>query len=92
MTNTLRDKDFTLNQAIQAIEGEIAYQDALPRRSEDEAKDLAGYLTLLQRYVRKAQDEWADNEGPEAGLHQLRKCAAIAVRGMVYCGIERRAE
>ncbi len=79
-----------------AIWTEIFYQDHLPRRTDDEAKDVPGFLTLGRRYLRKAEDAWADNPGTgnpaqvEEALHGLRKLAAIFIRAMIYNGIRRR--
>ena len=77
-------------EAMRAVRGELNYQDGLERRTEDEAKDPAGFFTLARRYLRKGEDEWADNPGPELALHALRKIAAIAIRGMIYCGVRHR--
>src|SRR5688500_14024991 len=89
-----------VDEALAAIKAEIlTYQNHLPRRTDDEAKDVPGFLTLLRRYVRTAEDHWADNPGelqPEgnvqvpAALHDLRKIAAIAVRAMIYNGVRFR--
>ena len=79
------------DHAMEAIWTEIEYQNSLPRRTDSsEAKDVAGFLTLGDRYVRLAQDIWADNAGDEFALPSLRKLAAIFVRSMVYCGITTR--
>ena len=79
-------------EAAQALVGELAYQDSLPRRTEDgEAKDPAAFATLARVYLRKLEDNWAMNEGNELALHDLRKCAAIFVRAMIYCGVRERA-
>lgn len=102
MPNIMR-QDFDL--ACEAVWTELQYQDALPRRTEeDEAKDPASFATLGRRYLRKLEDNWADKPGEYVGdrngkptyavpdnLHDLRKLAAIFVRGMVYCGIRRRS-
>ena len=96
---------FEFDQAVEALWEELQYQDGLPRRTDDEAKDVPGFLTLGRRYQRAAENAWADNPGEyvseaamsnpsgiavPAALHGLRKLAAIYVRGMIYCGIVRR--
>ena len=93
-TKTISRKDFDL--ACEALWGEIQYQDNLDRRTDDEAKDVPGFLTLGRRYLRKVEDDWADNPGegepvqvPQA-LHGLRKIATIFVRAMIYNGIKNR--
>ena len=91
------------DRACDALWSEIQYQDMLPRRTDDEARDVPGFATLGRRYLRKLEDDWADNPGVanlnpeepayvvEAALHDLRKLAAIFLRGMTYCGIRNRS-
>jgi len=86
------------NEAVEAVWSELQYQDALPRRTDDEAKDVAGFLTLGRRYIRKVEDDWADNPGegtppqvPQA-LNGLRKLAAIFTRAMIYNGVLKRSK
>ena len=82
--------------ACEALWSEIQYQDGLRRRTDDEAKDIPGFLTLARRYERKIEDDWADLPGTgdpaqvEPALHGLRKVSAIYLRAMVYCGIRER--
>ena len=87
------------DKACQAIWSELQYQDNLPRRTADEAKDVPGFLTLARRYMRKVEDTWADNPGTlqldgavqvEDALHGLRKVAGIIVRAMIYNGVRQR--
>ena len=78
------------NDACEAVWTEIEYQNNLPRRTDDEAKEPAGFATLGQVYLRRLEDTWADNAGTEKSLPFLRKLAAIFVRGMIYCGIRGR--
>lgn len=85
--------------AVEALWAELQYQDGLPIRTADEAKDVPGFLSLARVYMRKAEDAWAtqpataqpDNtvQVTEA-LHGLRKIAAIAIRAMIYNGVVRR--
>jgi len=79
--------------AAEALWGELQYQDNLPRRTDDEAKEPAAFATLGRRYMRKLEDHWADQPGPvvEDCLHDMRKLAAVFVRGMIYCGIRSRS-
>jgi len=86
---------------MDAITDELKYQDALPRRTDDEAKDVPGFLTLARVYMRRCEDNWANNPGMmqpdgqvqvEEALHDLRKLAAIFVRAMIYNGVRRRVE
>lgn len=79
------------DQAVEALWSEIEYQNNLPRRTDDEANDVAGFLTLVRRYVRKTEDVWADRPGPVTEAHEgLRKISAIALRGMIYTKVLHR--
>lgn len=87
------------NKAVEAIWTEIEYRNSLDRRTEDEAKDVPGYLTLIDRYRRLTADKWSDSPGTlqedkkyqvEEALHGLRKIAGIAICSMIYCGIKKR--
>lgn len=78
------------DKAVEAVWLEIDYQNHLPRRTDDEAKEPAGFATLTRVYLRRLEDSWADNAGTEASLPFLRKIAGIMVRGMIYCGIRYR--
>ena len=90
MANEISREDF--DAACEALWTEIQYQNNLPRRTNDEAKDIPGFLTLARRYERKIEDAWADNPGPvEEAIQGLRKVAAIYVRAMVMNGIRKRA-
>lgn len=79
------------NEAVEAVWGEIIYQNSLPRRTEEgEGKDPAGFAVLGRVYLRQLEVAWTYGEGNEDALHQLRKLAAIFVRGMVYNGVRHR--
>ena len=86
------------NEAVEAVWKELEYQNSLPRRTDDEAKDVPGFLTLARRYERQIEDSWADKPGVildsrtmvEEAVHGLRKVAAIYVRSMIYCGVLNR--
>ena len=83
-------------EVMEAIWSELQYQDNLPIRTADEAKDVPGFLTLARVYQRKTEDAWANNPGTgsppqvEEALHGLRKCAGIFVRAMAYNGVRSR--
>jgi hypothetical protein len=84
------------NQAVEAVWSEIQYQDNLPRRTDDEAKDVPAFATLGRRYLRLLEDHWADQPGTgnppvvEDALNDMRKIGTVFIRGMIYCGIRRR--
>jgi hypothetical protein len=83
------------DRACDALWTEFEYQNTLERRTEDEAKDVPGFTSLGRRYIRHCENHWADypgleNPGSPSPLDDLRKLAAIFLRGMIYCGIRRR--
>ena|SRR5271163_1155829 len=86
-------------EAADAVWTELNYQDNLPRRTDDEAKDVPAFATLGRRYLRFLEDHWADQPGVPTGngtyivedaLNDLRKLSAIFVRGMIYNGVRVR--
>lgn len=88
MPRMVTRKEF--DEACDAVWTEIEYQNNLPRRTDDEAKEPAGFATLGQVYLRRLEDTWADNAGTAQSLPYLRKLAGIFIRGMIYCGVTRR--
>jgi hypothetical protein len=47
---------------------------------------VGSYLTLLDTYLRQAQDAWSTNVGNEPALNAIRKVAGIAVACMEQNG------
>ncbi|RLC98439.1 MAG: hypothetical protein DRI46_11310 [Chloroflexi bacterium] len=97
MIDGVTREDF--EEAMEAVWTELQYQDNLPIRTDDEANDVAGFLTLGRVYQRKAEDAWASNAATkedgvtpqvEEALHGIRKIAGIYVRAMCYNGIRKR--
>lgn len=97
---TLRKMNVTreeFDEAMEAVWSELQYQDNLPIRTADEAKDVPGFLTLGRRYMRSTEDAWADQAATEGSppqvpmaLDGIRKLAGIFVRAMVYNGVRHR--
>lgn len=81
------------DQACEALWTEITYQNELPRRTDDEAKQIPSFCSLGRRYIDRCEKSWADEPADsesgqvETALHDMRKVAAIFIRGMIYCGI-----
>lgn len=82
--------------ACSAVWTELEYQNKLPIRTDDEARDVAGFLTLLRVYLRDTENIWAKNSSdcvintlPQCAeaLGGLRKIAGIAIRSMIYSGV-----
>jgi len=83
----------TRSEVYKVIDGERDYQQSLPpNRSEDPTRKrgVSEYLTMLDHYVRHAQDSWTLRAGFEQPLHDMRKIAALAVRCMEEWGAPAR--
>ena len=80
------------DEVIEAIDGELNYQASLggTARADDVDHGVEGQLVSLNVYIRKAQEAWIDNAGPEQTLDILRKVAAIACRALILNGCPRR--
>jgi hypothetical protein len=71
------------NRVYQLIDGERAYQDALPaNRTDGEPRTVGDYLTMLQHYLNEAQRQWVMNAGSQEALDVIRKLAGISVHCM----------
>jgi hypothetical protein len=84
-------------QVYELIETERGYQDKNyePNRvlssgvtREQRDKDVTSHLTLLDFYVRSAQDAWTTMKNGDStlALQQIAKVAAIAVRALERSG------
>lgn len=80
-------------EVLDAINEEIAYAKGLgPDRVESQERPhtTAEYLTMLDTYLRRAQDGWTAVAGDQLALDEVRKVAAIAIRCMLDNGVVRR--
>lgn len=79
-------------EVISAINEELAYQGgrAAAGRSDGVHYGTPGQIVTLQTYARHASAAWVANPGDDAALHELRKCAAIAIRALLTEGCPRR--
>jgi hypothetical protein len=84
----------TRQEVYKAINTERAYQDNVvdtdPQRRGLAEHSVGDFLTLMASYLRKAQDDWCQNPGVRASLHQVRKIAGIAVKCMEEHGAPKR--
>ncbi len=63
------------------IDEERAYQDNLGSdRTDGRHHSVAEELVLMDVYLRKAFEEWANNPGDDCALRQIIKVASLAVR------------
>ena len=90
----MNSKQYIMNQTtIAAIDDELHYMSTLNAqgRSDGEHHGLEGQLLTLKVYVDKAIAAWVNNPNDAAALEELRKVAAIAVRGMLTEGTRFRS-
>ncbi len=87
----------TRQEVYEAIDTERDYQDRViakdPSRHDaavDANHSVGAYLTMLDTYLRRAQDAWTDNAGHDKALEVVRKIAGIAVHCMEDHGAPKR--
>lgn len=83
----------TREEVYKAIDGERDYQTSLWGTDEGFSNPLliGEFLTLLEVYLRKAQEEWIVEPRPEVNsLNTVRKIAGIAVNCMEQHGAPQR--
>jgi len=83
------------SKVYEVIDGERSYQENLPSNRSEDAKRtrmVSEYLTMLDHYVRHAQDAWTLRAGIEVPLQDMRKIAALAVRCMEEWGAPPREQ
>lgn len=87
-----KDKVFMTQEVVDCINLELEYQNQMVGTDRADTKDhgLPGQILTLQTYARRANDAWTNNGGEMQALHEIRKCAAIAVRAMVRFGCVNR--
>ena len=77
---------------IDRIDEELEYIATLNEqgRSDGLHHGTAGQLLTLEVYARKAREAWVNNPSDTQALHELRKCAAIAIRALLTEGCPQR--
>lgn len=70
---------------------ELEHQNGLDRvQDERGARDIPGFMTLADCYVRRVQAWWVIGNTDPA-LSELRKLTAVCVSAMIHCGVCDRA-
>ena len=68
----------TRKEVYKVIDSERAYQRQVIETERETAEHSVGdFLTMLDRYVRRAQDQWTDHGGDELALHEVRKIVTV---------------
>ena len=85
----------TRKEVYAAIDSERDYQESLVDDRFEKPRitlNIAGELVLLREYLRRTEQEYANNPGhvPPKVLDGLRKVAAIAVRALEQNGAPHR--
>ncbi len=80
------------DEVIDAINEELEYVSTLRAqgRSDTVHYGTAGQILTLQEYSQRALNAWVTNPGEDQSLHELRKCAAIAIRALLTESCPRR--
>ncbi len=80
------------NEVIDAINEELEYQGSLlaQNRTDGIHYGTAGQALTLLEYADRAARAWVTNPGNDETLHNLRKCAAIAIRALLTESCPRR--
>ncbi len=80
-------------EVIEAINDELAYIGTLNKqnRSDGIHHGTEGQLLTLKAYTDKAIAAWVSNPSSDQALHELRKCAAIAIRALLTESCPKRA-
>lgn len=73
----------TRQQVYRVLDGERAYQDALPPSRTDSApRSVGDYVTMMQYYQTQLVAAWTTNPGDQQALDVMRKLGGIAVHCM----------
>jgi len=93
------NKYVTVNREVvyEVIDEERDYQDSFEvgpdgpdGRTDGRPKSVGDYLTLINVYIRKAENAYSGKPGNDASVQEIRKIAALAVQAMEVHGAPRR--
>jgi hypothetical protein len=86
MTHTERNNVWT------AIQRERAYQDRKWGSTDDHPHEVGGWITLLRRELREAEDAWCTQRDDADALREILQVAAVAVACLQQHGVQVRTE
>lgn len=69
----------TREQVYKSIDSERYYQDRKWGTVQQHPHEVGGYLTLMRKLLRDAEDAWASNNNDWKALIELRKVLAVGV-------------
>lgn len=87
---TVYCSDLQQANALNAIIGERAHQDAKWGTVEERPKQVGSWLTMMRKLLRDAEDVWATNGDDAGALEELRKVVAVGVACFEQHGVEMR--
>lgn len=87
---TLDCTDHQQADALSAIIGERAYQDAKWGTIEDRPKEVGSWLTLMRVLLRNAEEDWATSDNDQDALASMRKAVAVGVACFEQHGVPLR--
>jgi hypothetical protein len=85
------EMDMERQYVYDRINEERNYQDSLGEdRTDGHFRSVGDELVLMEVYLRRAFDAWANNPGDMKALDEVRKIAAITVRCLENHGAPKR--
>lgn len=79
----------TIEEVLELIKKERAYQDDKWGSLDDKKQSLAGYLLVIKNELQEAECGWMKNrEGKHSALSELIQVAATAVAALQQYGNE----
>lgn len=78
-------------QVYEAINSERYYQDRKWGSVQDHPHEVGGWLTLMRKLLRDAEDAWASSDGDYKALLELRKVLAVGVACAEQHGLPARS-
>jgi hypothetical protein len=78
---------YEINQdVLTAIHDERVYQNRKWGTIAEHPHEVGGYLTLMRKLLRDAEDEWQSKRGDISALDELRKVVAVGIACMEQHG------
>lgn len=78
---------YQIDQSVlTAVHDERVYQNRKWGTIEEHPHEVGGYLTLMRKLLRDAEDAWQSQRGDVGALDELRKVVAVGVACMEQHG------
>lgn len=76
--------------AFTAIDRERAFQESKWGTIADHPHDVGGYLTIMRKELREAEDAWCTSHGDENALREILQVIAVGVACLEQHGVVER--